>query len=557
VARVGRRAAANLAALADSDAQDAFAGRVNDIIADAWMPHLLLIADPAADLTELDTKLQNSPRCAVAVAAVSDHPTTWSVHVDHDGRIDVDWLSITDAHATRLPADQLARLAPMLRTARTLLADSPIRPDGHDKVDDEPVPPAPQDEPWAEGTDMHGHLLRATDDPAIGASQPPAPDRQVDEGPEVYEPATAADVPNELDPSQSSPVGHQSRPVGQPAHDELEPGTNPAERSPAVNTTDRGEVGIAATGDAAPNGASPLQPAFAGTQPNPPPAAPAPAQTSSRRRRAPADPDLDADLRDWHSPEPHRPRIAILGPVTVDAPGQPPPDRLRFYSEIVVYLASRGTRGAAADQLDEALWPQRPVTHSSRRVAMTKVRRWLGENADGQLWLPPNLGTDRLYRITNGYLLDWHLFRRLRTRGEARGAAGATDLRRALELVRGAPLDGADRPYATGKRNPYSWLPTSGIQPHHLASAIVDTAHQLVALYLDAGNTTSARWAVEQAWQADPDRLDDHPWLDLMRITAADGHTSELRTLLEQLIETREVPPVCRRLRYLDRSGSG
>jgi hypothetical protein len=40
---------------------------------------------------------------------------------------------------------------------------------------------------------------------------------------------------------------------------------------------------------------------------------------------------------------------------------------------------------------------------------------------------------------------------------------------------------------------------------------------------------------------ADPERLDDHPWLDLMRITAADGHTSELRTLVGQLVEAREV----------------
>jgi hypothetical protein len=72
----------------------------------------------------------------------------------------------------------------------------------------------------------------------------------------------------------------------------------------------------------------------------------------------------------------------------------------------------------------------------------------------------------------------------------------------------------------------------------------VDTAHQLVTLCLESGDTTTARWAVEQAWLADPDRSDDHPFVDLMRINHADGHRSELRTLLEQLIEARgvEVP---------------
>jgi hypothetical protein len=151
------------------------------------------------------------------------------------------------------------------------------------------------------------------------------------------------------------------------------------------------------------------------------------------------------------------------------------------------------------------------------------------------------MGAERLYRLCDGYLLDWHLFRRLRTRGESRGVAGTTDLRRALELVRGAPLDGADRPYQAGGRNPYTWLPSSSIQPHHFASAIVDTAHQLVNLYLDAGDTAAARWAVEQAWLADPDRLDDHPWIDLMRITATEGHTSELRTLIGQLVDARDL----------------
>lgn len=105
-------------------------------------------------------------------------------------------------------------------------------------------------------------------------------------------------------------------------------------------------------------------------------------------------------------------------------------------------------------------------------------------------------------------------------------------------------MDGADQPYASRTRNPYAWLPASSIQPHHLAAAIVDTAHQLVTLSLHAGDTVTARWAVEQAWVADPDKLDDHPWLDLARIHHADGHRSELRSLIAELMEARdgEVP---------------
>jgi hypothetical protein len=81
----------------------------------------------------------------------------------------------------------------------------------------------------------------------------------------------------------------------------------------------------------------------------------------------------------------------------------------------------------------------------------------------------------------------------------------------------------------------------SDIQPQHLTAAIVDTAHHLVQLHLADGDFAAARWAVEQAWQADPHRTDDHPWQDLLRIAHRDGHTSELRTLIDDLIRVRDV----------------
>ena len=144
------------------------------------------------------------------------------------------------------------------------------------------------------------------------------------------------------------------------------------------------------------------------------------------------------------------------------------------------------------------------------------------------------MGSDRLYRLESGYLLDWHLFRRLRSRGESHGPAGVKDLRAAIELVRGVPLDGAERAYAAGARNPFTWLSESDIYPGHVSSAIVDTAHQLAELYLDAGDTAGARWAVQRAWLTDPHRGDDEPWHDLMRAASAEGHTAELRNLLRR-----------------------
>ena len=261
--------------------------------------------------------------------------------------------------------------------------------------------------------------------------------------------------------------------------------------------------------------------------------------TATARGRRHSDPTLDTDVRAWTDVHPSRPRIAILGPVTVEASGKEPIERPRFYAEIIVYLAVQSAHGVGTDRFEEALWPGQQVKAASRRVAVARARRWLGETPDGEPWLPGAI-SDRRYRLREGYLLDWHLFRRLRSRGESRGPAGATDLRQALAFVRGAPLAGADVAYSSAARNPYVWLPTSGIQPHHLASAIVDTAHRLVELCLDSGDITGARWAVDQAWLADPAGAHDITWRDLLRVAAAQGNTAELDELLGELMDSRE-----------------
>lgn len=501
IERARRRAAANAKAMTDTGITSTFAGRVADIVADAWMPHVLLIADAAdaeEDLTALADELRLAGRCAVAVAVVSETPTTWHVDISEDGSLAIDWLSITNTAATRLPRDQLARLAPVMRAARAA-----VPTDGHSS--DEPVPAATDPDPWAEGTDAHGHLLDT--DSAPSHVQGEDADDNEHHG-----------VPD--DPANAHPTTDQ----------------HAQERRPAVPEPDRSTPAPAQPGTPAaqPVDIAALTPIANGATARTAPAAPS-------RSREPHDPTLDEDLDAWYRPDPYRPRIAILGPVEVDAPGEMPDERIRFYSELVVYLAQRGRAGATGEQIDDALWPERGVNARSRRVAISKVRRWLGENAEGTQWLPPNAGADRLYRLTPGILLDWQLFRRLRARGEARGTAGTTDLRRALELVRGEPLAGAELPYSSGYRNPYTWLPGSDVQPHNLASAVVDTAHQLVDLCLEAGDTTGARWAVERAWLADPTRLDDHPWVDAMRVAHVDSRSAELRALLDDLVRTRDV----------------
>jgi hypothetical protein len=189
-------------------------------------------------------------------------------------------------------------------------------------------------------------------------------------------------------------------------------------------------------------------------------------------------------------------------------------------------------------------------------VALSRSRQWLGPGPNGQPWLPP-YETARAYRLQPGYLWDWDLFLRLQNRRHNqadRSVARIADLRAALQLVRGVPLDRADRPYSVRMREPYPWLPCSTINRTHLIATIVDTAHELADLYLQANDTGNARWAVQQAWTADPDRSYDETWHDLIRAEHLDGHTARLRELVTELLHTRhaevpeDLPPATYRL---------
>jgi hypothetical protein len=251
------------------------------------------------------------------------------------------------------------------------------------------------------------------------------------------------------------------------------------------------------------------------------------------------DPRLDDDLQAWHDEPADRLQIAILGPVSVAAPGPAPATRRRLHTEFIVFLAQRASRGAGSRQIDAAMWPDIHVAETGRQLVISRARRWLGNRPDGEPWLP-DVGADLSYRLADGYLLDWHLFRRLRTRAEMHGAAGTEDLRQALRLVRGVPLAGADRPAAPGTRNPYPWLAESDIDPTHLIATIVDTAHLLAERCLADGDPAGARWAVQQAWLADADRSYDQPWQDRLRAEHADGRTEALRAVLAELMEARD-----------------
>jgi hypothetical protein len=160
------------------------------------------------------------------------------------------------------------------------------------------------------------------------------------------------------------------------------------------------------------------------------------------------------------------------------------------------------------------------------------VRDWLGANPrTGEKHLPDARQSTAakargvgVYQV-DGLLIDADLFRRLRVRGEARGADGITDLSRALTLVGGQPFD----QLRTGG---WSWLHEGDRLDQHMLCAVVDVAHMVTTSALKSGDLGQARAAAELAAPSAPH--EEIPRLDLAAVAAAEGHAREAQRILRE-----------------------
>lgn len=262
--------------------------------------------------------------------------------------------------------------------------------------------------------------------------------------------------------------------------------------------------------------------------------------TQVRQRVADADPTLDADLADWWSTSCQRPRLSVLGPVRVrvgptgkpaEAAGRKP-----FYTELVAYLATQPD-GATTQQLCDAF----ATTPARIQRDLSVVRAWLDRHpTTGQQHLPDAAHSAvmkdgrRRYQL-HDVLYDADLFRRLRTRGQARGEQGIDDYLQALRLVTG-------RPYAELRPGGGIWM-VAEREDQSLVVGIVDVAHLTVAMALRRGDPGTARGAATIAAAAAPE--EDTPKLDLLAVEeAAPEPTSAARAAADVLQQRDADGPV-------------
>ena len=248
------------------------------------------------------------------------------------------------------------------------------------------------------------------------------------------------------------------------------------------------------------------------------------------------DPTLDADLAEWWADSCPRPRLQVFGPTRVRVgPGGEPgaaASTLSLCTELVAFLGTRPD-GVTTQEVADAF----NIKELRVRKNMSIVRAWLGVNPKtGRPFMPKSTESERahergvgLYQI-EGLLSDADLFRRLRLRGESRGADGISDLRTALRLVNGTPYD------QLRTRGGY-WLADTRID-QHLLCGIVDVAHLIATIALGAGDLRQARAAAELAAMTAPHEAT--PQLDLAAVAAHEGDPQRAAEIARAMIAWRD-----------------
>jgi nucleoid-associated protein YgaU len=222
------------------------------------------------------------------------------------------------------------------------------------------------------------------------------------------------------------------------------------------------------------------------------------------------------------APQVGPPQILVLGPVAVRFTNgaEAESDRRRKLTELAAYIALHP--GADNHRIDDAIWPTRRVSRSTRHSATSRLRRWLGPAPDGQPWLPvvPDRGQ---YRFRPEVRCDWIDFQVLARRGFSDGPDGLDDLSAALALVRGQPFAGVDPAW-------YAW---AEYDTQEMISAVTDVAHALSVALLGTGDARAAREAASKGLLVEP--LSETLTRDAVFAATAMGDSEDAARLIQQL----------------------
>jgi len=242
----------------------------------------------------------------------------------------------------------------------------------------------------------------------------------------------------------------------------------------------------------------------------------------------------DPGIRDGQNPvaQGSPPRVHVLGPVTITGiETEGASDRRRRHTELIAFLALNP--GATSAQVDDVIGHGRRIDAPRRNQDVSRARNWLGHAADGRPYLPKLTGHDD-YRLDPAVRTDWDNFRSIARHALATEQVDAQDLREALDLVRGRPFEGVPS-------DAYDWAEPLIAE---MTAEIVDTAHILARIELDAGRLGPAKAATVAGLAADP--CNEMLFRDAIEAAHRAGDNDEvyrLTTILRRRID--EIDPGC------------
>ncbi|MFF0706341.1 LysM peptidoglycan-binding domain-containing protein [Streptomyces tendae] len=217
--------------------------------------------------------------------------------------------------------------------------------------------------------------------------------------------------------------------------------------------------------------------------------------------------------------DPHAPEIRVLGPIEVTGvatTGHGP--RLAQLATLLFFRPGR-----SSEILCAAMDPATPWHLSTLNARMQGLRRSLGNDPEGNPYVPRRKTGQDPYRLSPAVRCDWTRFLQLAEHALPSGPAGLPDLEQALSLVRGKPFGGAPLPWA---------------EPHQqeMTTRIVDVAHTVATHRTRPGphhDLHAARQAITTGLEAD--HTAELLYRDWMRLEHTAGNRQGLHTAITRL----------------------
>ncbi|MFF3617246.1 LysM peptidoglycan-binding domain-containing protein [Streptomyces sp. NPDC002580] len=213
------------------------------------------------------------------------------------------------------------------------------------------------------------------------------------------------------------------------------------------------------------------------------------------------------------------PEIRVLGPVEVDGVAHTGHGPRSGQLAALLYFRPAHT----ADVLCAAMDPISPWSPATLNARLQGLRRALGNDEDGNPYVPRRHDGNTPYRLADGVRCDWTRFVQLAEGALPHGQDGLPDLEQALSLVRG-------RPFGT---RPPAWA-----EPHQqeMITRIIDVAHTVATLRTPKGpqqNLGAARRAITTG--LDVDEAAELLYRDLLVLESTAGNRIGLHTAISRI----------------------